>query len=253
MRKTVLILSFLISVVQLSAQNPEQFLEIDYQMEMKMDVEEILENVPSQWRAMVEDQIRQEIGDGIFIDYKLRISGEESEYKMVEKISNSQLGGGMIASQVSAMDKGILYKNRKEGIYTKVYDLGKTYLVQDSLIKFDWKITREKTEIAGFETYKAIGMMNDTIPVTAWYAPKLNFKDGPDRLWGLPGLILKTEFIMNGTDMVITAVNIAVREDEVKITRPVKGEIITEEEFLTVIKNIQKKYKEMYGDGVDTN
>ena len=72
----------------------------------------------------------------------------------------------------------------------------KTYLIKDSLKNLDWTITKEKRNIAGFDVLKATTTMDDKYKteVTAWYAPKLNFKNGPDEFWGLPGLILEIEF-----------------------------------------------------------
>lgn len=253
MKKLFIVLPLLIIGCFVRAQDKPKYLEVDYQMEMKFDLEKVMENVPAQYRAMVRDQIKQEMDKGIFVDYKLKTNGEMSEYKMQEKISNSQSGGGMIMSQITAYDKEPLYKDQKEGVFYKLYDIGKQYIVKDSLIKFDWKISREKEQIAGFDALKATGVMNDSIPVTAWYSPKLNFKDGPDRLWGLPGLILKAEFNINNSDLIITAVNVAVKEDEFKVTKPTKGKFLTEKEFMDEMKKMQEKYKEMYGDGVDSD
>src|SRR5690606_7891848 len=159
---------------------------------------------------------------------------------------------GMILQQITAMDKEPLYKDIKAKYYLKPYNMGKPYLMKDSLKDYNWKITREKEKIAGFDTYKATGVMNDTIPVTAWYTPKINIKDGPDRLWGLPGLILKAEFEMNGTGIVINAINVAVKEEEIKVEKPSKGQEISEKEFFEEMKALQEKQMEMYNEGVDT-
>lgn len=225
---------------------------VDYVAEFKMELDDILENVPAEYRSFVEAQLRQEINDGIFVDYQLKTNGVESEYKMVEKLDNTQGGGGMILSQITAMDKEPLYKNIKEDFFIKSYSFGQTYLVKDQLIDYKWQISRDKENIAGFETYKASGMMNDSIAVTAWYTPKINIKDGPDRIWGLPGFILKAEFEFNKTLITITANKVSIKEKEIKITRPSKGREMTEEEFMAEMKALQEKYKDMQGGGVDT-
>ncbi|MDD3773434.1 MAG: GLPGLI family protein [Weeksellaceae bacterium] len=252
MKKYMLFLSF-VWIGFLSKAQENQYLEVDYQMEMKLDLEQIMSNVPSEWRAAVEEPLRQEINKGIFIDYKLKTNGRESEYKMQEKINNDQSPAGMILSQVSAMDKEPLYKNITEQYYIKPYDIGKVYLMKDSLQNFNWKISREKTQIAGFDTYKASGTLNDSIQVTAWYTPKINIKDGPDRIWGLPGLILKTEFEMNQVQLIITATSITTRDQEIKISKPTKGTVLTEKEFYEEMRILQEKQKEMYGGGVSTD
>lgn len=253
MKKILFAFSFLASFVFTNAQEKPQYLEVDYQMEMKFDIEQILSNVPAQWRSQVEEPLREEIRKGIFIDYKLKTNGTESEYKMQEKINNDQSAAGLILSQITAVDKEPLYKDIKTGYYLKPYNLGKAYLMKDSLKDNQWKISKEKVQIAGFDTYKATGVMNDSIPVTAWYTPKINIKDGPDRIWGLPGLILKAEFEMNGAGIIITANNIAVKEEEIKINKPNKGKEISEKDFYEEMRMLQEKAKEMYGGGVDTD
>jgi len=252
MKKILFILTACFSAISLIAQEKPQYLEIDYQMEMKFDFEKIMANVPPQWKSQVEEPLRQEIKKGIFVDYKLKTNGTESEYKMQEKINNDQTPAGMILQQITAMDKEPLYKDIKQQYYLKPYNMGKIYLMKDSLQNINWKISKEKEQIAGFDTYKATGVINDSVPVTAWYSPKLNIKDGPDRLWGLPGLILKTEFEMNGAEIIITATNVAVKDEEIKINKPTKGQEISEKEFYEEMKALQEKYKEMYGEGVDT-
>lgn len=236
----------------LNAQNKTQFMEIDYRMEMKLDAEEVLKNVPAAWRSQVEEPLRQEIKNGIFMDYKLKTNGSESEYKLQEKINNDQSPAGLILAQMTAMDKEALYKNIAEKYYLKPINAGKSYLIKEELKDYKWKISKESAEIAGFPTYKATGELNDSTSIVAWYTPKLTIKDGPDRVWGLPGLVLKAEFNMAGTDIIIDAVKVAVKEEEIKITKPTKGEVVTEEKFMADMKELQEKYKEMYGGGVDT-
>jgi len=252
MKNKLLLLGLFIAAITVKAQDKPQYLIIDYQMEMKLDADEVINNVPAQWRAQVEEPLRQEIKKGIFIDYKLQTNGTESEYKMQERINNDQSPAGMILQQITAMDKEPLYKDIKEKYFLKPYNVGKFYLMKDSLKDYNWKITREKEKIAGFDTYKATGVMNDSIAVTAWYTPKISIKDGPDRLWGLPGLILKTEFEMNGVQIILTATNVAVKEEEIKINKPSKGQEISEKAFYEEMIELQKKQMEMYNEGVDT-
>jgi len=254
MKNILFLFSILTVSVFANAQDKPQYLEIDYQMEMKFDIEQIIANIPAEYRAQVEEPLRQEIKKGIFVDYKLKTNGTESEYKMQEKINNDQTAAGIILSQITAVDKEPLYKDIKVGYYLKPYDVGIPYLMKDSLQNLKWKISKEKTKIAGFDTYKATGVINDSIPITAWYTPKINIKDGPDRFWGLPGLILKAEFDMNGVGFIITANQIAVKEEEIKINKPVtRGKVVSEKEFYEEMRIFQEKAQEMYGEGVDTD
>ena len=94
------------------------------------------------------------------------------------------------------------WSNRKETFFIKrnfsnntIYDgvtlLGKTYLIQDSIIPQPWKILNDMKEVAGHICMNA--SMNDTIRkqiTIAWFALDMPVSAGPDRFTGLPGMIL---------------------------------------------------------------
>jgi GLPGLI family protein len=67
---------------------------------------------------------------------------------------------------------------------------GDTYLLTDSLIKIDWKMTNETREIAGFNCRKAVGKLFDSVYVFAFYTDEITVSGGPMGLHGLPGMIL---------------------------------------------------------------
>lgn len=236
--------------LSLFAQESTQFLEVDYVMEVKLDAEKVLETIPASIKHQVEGPIRQEIKQGIFVDYKLQTNSTESIFQLRQKLDNSQGQLGIIYSQIAEGDKEPLYKNINEGYYMKSFNIGKVFLVKDTLSGLDWKISKEKEIIAGYETYKAIGKLQDTIQISAWYAPKLNIKDGPAKFWGLPGLILKAEFEIAGMHHIITAKNIQVK-DNLEIKKPAIGKTVTEKEFEAEVKAIQEKYQEIMSGEVD--
>ena len=64
------------------------------------------------------------------------------------------------------------------------------YFVKDSLPKFEWKITNELRDIAGFECKKAITKICDSVVVVAFYTEQIMVKGGPESFNGLPGMIL---------------------------------------------------------------
>lgn len=253
MKNLFLVFLTFLSVSLFAQEN--QFVEVTYVMEMDMDADEVIASIPQEYRAMVEDQLRQELSDGIFIDYTLKTNGNESVYQMVEQISNAQSAGGMIASQIRAADNQVTYVNISEGMFLKPVDImGAKYLIKDELQDHQWQISREKVEIAGYETRYATGVMtlNDTVsPVKAWFATNLPIKAGPSSLWGLPGLILKAEFESNGAQIVLTAKEIAVLEKPITIKRPEGGKEVTMDEFTTEMKAIQAKFQENMEGGVD--
>ena len=84
-----------------------------------------------------------------------------------------------------------VYKDMEKGARTSKKNMfGTDYLVQDSLLKIDWKITGEPRTIAGFECKKAVGRIFDSVVVIAFYTDEILASSGPESFGGLPGMIL---------------------------------------------------------------
>ena len=64
------------------------------------------------------------------------------------------------------------------------------YLVKDSIRNIRWKISGETRTIAGFDCRKAVGIICDSVYVTAFYADEIPVSGGPESFGGLPGMIL---------------------------------------------------------------
>src|SRR5690606_10362733 len=152
---------------------------------------------------------------------------------------------------------GNLYKNTKsEKLVESRTFIDKDFLIKDSLTEIDWKITKETKNILGYDCYKATSQLSDSTKVVAWYAPKLQFKTGPDQFWGLPGLILLVETELkhneNETEKAkYLALNIEVIRSNEKISEPGNGKIMSEEEYQTYEEEYMKKQREMRIGGVD--
>lgn len=80
------------------------------------------------------------------------------------------------------------FKNKKLISQKPVFE--ETFLVQDSLLNIKWKITPDTRTIAGFDCRKAIGILNDSIAIFAFYTDEILVNGGPESIHGLPGLIL---------------------------------------------------------------
>jgi len=104
-----------------------------------------------------------------------------------------------------------LYRNfAKERKIDVIEMLGKTYIVDDSLHVPVWKIGNQIKEVAGYICMNA--ETQDTIrnyKVTAWFAQDIPVPAGPERLNGLPGLILELD--INDGDVLIEAVSVQFR------------------------------------------
>jgi GLPGLI family protein len=88
-------------------------------------------------------------------------------------------------------DKNIVYNDYVNGTTVSqkpVYE--ETFLMQDSLAKIVWKLTPDTRTIAGFECRKAVGILDDSIAIFAFYTDELMISGGPEGIHGLPGMIL---------------------------------------------------------------
>lgn len=88
-------------------------------------------------------------------------------------------------------DKNVVFNDYTKGTTVSqkpVFE--ETFLMQDSLAKIKWKLTADTRTIAGFECRKAIGILDDSIAVFAFYTDELMVSGGPEGIHGLPGMIL---------------------------------------------------------------
>lgn len=191
--------------------------------------------------------------------FELTLNKDESIWKSIERIDNEQTDDkGTMVAKVSFPPSGVFYKNIKNrGRVEEVKSFSKDYLVKDSLTSFDWKITKENKEILEIPVQKATFMDEENgIELIAWYAPKLNFKNGPDEYWGLPGLILEIQAISYFDDnskmsQTYAATKVEVLKSNKKITPPTKGMVVTQEELNKINQENFEKMRQMHEEGVD--
>lgn len=88
-------------------------------------------------------------------------------------------------------DEDVIKMDYAGGIYTEFKQVfEKKFLVQDSMLKIDWRITDEYRTIAGFDCRKAVGRFFDSLYVVAFYTDQIPLAGGPEQYNGLPGVIL---------------------------------------------------------------
>ena len=98
----------------------------------------------------------------------------------------------------------------------------KSYLVEDSLRNATWKIKEDFREIAGFNCRRATTIIMDSVFVVAFYTAEIISTGGPERINGLPGMILGLVINRLHTTWYATKVNVT----EIRpgtITPPTKG------------------------------
>lgn len=88
-------------------------------------------------------------------------------------------------------NKNIVYNNYSTGrTITQKPVAEETFLVDDSLLKIRWKLTNDTRNIAGYDCRKAIGFVDDTLAIFAFYTDELLVQGGPESVHGLPGMVL---------------------------------------------------------------
>ncbi|WP_282629797.1 GLPGLI family protein [Empedobacter sedimenti] len=257
MKKSLLTvaLGIITTTISLAQDNKTQNIDATYIMEVKMDYEKTMKTIPEAYKAQFGPMLKAELDAGIFMTYFFKSNSKNSTFTLEQKVNNGQGGTGIIAQQMATFDNKPTYKDftSTPNLYYKEVDMmGKNYLIKDKIPDYKWKISREKSDIAGYQVTKAEGVMMDSIPVTAWYAPAIPVKDGPTSLAGLPGLIVKAQFDANGATMIYTLKELKISEKELKIALPTKGEVVTQDQFMKIMTDLQKKYQEQMNSGVDT-
>ena len=197
-------------------------------------------------------------------EVKLELNGE----------SNGRMG--MMRSMMGV--SGTYYKNVKEKTYTEDKEfMGKEFLVKDSLPKLQWKMEAETRIIGGYNCFKATATLTvsevdmkafrprrdedkkEEVPkdkkssmldnlfttkeavITAWYAPEIPVNQGPDKYWGLPGLILE---INDGKTVILCSKIVLNPKDKAVIKASTKGKVVSQKEYDETVTKKTKEYLE---------
>lgn len=139
-------------------------------------------------------------------------------------------------------DKNVVYNDYKMGTTTTqkpVFE--ETFLMQDSMLRIKWKITSDLRTIAGYDCRKAIGIINDSIAVFAFYTDELLINGGPEGLHGLPGMILgvgipRLHATWFATKVEVFDVNLK------PVTAPTKGRKVTRNEMMTRLGKLAEEW-----------
>ncbi len=177
--------------------------------------------------------------------YVLRIDGKHSIYYPLKEINNDKIVNEYITDKrkisyesinnhpYSIIYKDVAEKSKVSLNHTFVVGEPKDILISEKLIKFDWMLTNETKEINGFLCKKATltefdNMFSKKSECVAWYAEDIPVHDGPERYWGLPGLVLE---IIYDSGLNIVADKIIYDIDDFVVSPPSEGEKMTREEF----------------------
>jgi GLPGLI family protein len=155
---------------------------VKIEFEKTINVHPYVKDVDEEWYSFIKDRLPKTkinyydfIGDSTHSLYK---PGRETA-------SDGRSQFWLVA------DKNVVYNDYVTGTsiaQKPVFE--ETFLMEDSLAKIKWKITPDTRTIAGFECRKAVGILDDSVAVFAFYTDELMISGGPEGIHGLPGMIL---------------------------------------------------------------
>jgi GLPGLI family protein len=189
------------------------------------------------WGEMFKDKIPQ-FSTSYF---KYTFSDEKAFYKFDRRDEKSKLPWQNPSN--SYEDDNIWYSDYKAGNFTNqkfVYD--DNYLLSDSLMKIDWKLSPNETRIiAGFNCRKATGIIFDSVYVFAFYTDEITIPGGPMGLHGLPGMILGVTIPRMYTSWIATRLQVSGVNTNI-IIAPAKGKKKKAKELQANVEKVTKNW-----------
>ena len=198
--------------------------------------------------------------------YTLTFTKTESSFKEDVKLETPGTNGPMWGR---SNGQGSIYKSLKDKeMIEDVEMFSKRFLIVEKMEQPQWQLTSETKQIGNYTVYKATMTIEDKtidfgsifgrrnnnqtddkknepkmIDVVAWYSPQIPVSAGPDRYWGLPGLILELNF--GRTTMLCTEI-VLNPEQKIEIQKPNKGDKVEREEYNKIIKEKTDELKERF-------
>jgi len=109
-------------------------------------------------------------------------------------------------------------------------DISSNDLLINNDKKLDWKISKEKSKVLGYDVQKATTTLYGR-KWNVWFAPEIPIQDGPHEFCGLPGLIVKAEDSKGDHSFTIIGTKkIEINPDEI-LNKKVREIAVNEEKF----------------------
>jgi len=230
--------------INLFAQTEKESIRATYKAEFIFDYEQSKEMFPKD----LQPAFKTAIDRGVFVDFILESNHQLSVFRADVKVKNAQDEADMVVQEILASEQNPLYKDFSNNEYYKQFDINvKTYLVKENLPDYQWKLTRETSMMNGYKVIKAIGKDQEGNEITAWYSPEIKYKDGPYTFSNLPGLIVQAEIITPYFKTIFKMNQLEILKEQLKITLPKKGKIMTFQEM----RNDMNASSKSSNEGVD--
>lgn len=176
---------------------------------------------------------------------ELLFNATESLYRNVEEEEDEEAGDGQGMVIKMQRPESIFYRDfsSQRKVDSREF-MGKVYLIEDSLVGRNWKITGESKKILGYNCTSAT--TTDTTRkqnITAWFTDALPLASGPATFGLLPGMILEID--VNNGEIVMAAKKVEFKKlKKNDLVAPKKGEKTTDAEFK---KMMDERLKDMGG------
>jgi GLPGLI family protein len=204
--------------------------------------------------------------------YTLKFNKTESSFKEDVSLEGPGASG---PSWGRSNGQGSIYKSLKDKkMIEDVEQFSKRFLVTEPMDPPKWQLGTETKKIGNYTCYKATLTKEDTnvdwgsifsrrgnsskkdstktkedkpkvkmLTITAWYSPQIPVSAGPDKYYGLPGLIL--EINAGRTTMLCT--EITINSDEVLvINEPSKGKEVSRDQYNDIVKKKSEELRERF-------
>ncbi|HYO22494.1 MAG TPA: GLPGLI family protein [Flavisolibacter sp.] len=178
--KKILVLLFIICAVNGTAQTFHPQIRVEYEkvVYVRQQYKELFPEWFEEFKNMIPEKVVNQyefVGDttqSLFREIKEAVLPPNTWY---EEVANKNVVFNNYASLRTITQKPIAEE---------------TFLLEDSLLKIRWKLTADTRTIAGYDCRKAIGFVDDTLAIFAFYTDELLVRGGPESVHGLPGMIL---------------------------------------------------------------
>ncbi len=242
--KNVILILFLTNTILLHAQNSGIInyvetitIEIDKGKQPDgMDLSKFLPNNLTVYKALSFD------------DQKSIYKGRDAEEKNEETSLASDDGEFKIEFITEDKDDNALFTDmsKMKTIELETF-MGKKFIIEEKLPKYNWKLTGEKISYLDYECHKAT-LEHDDKKIVAWFTPQIPQQVGPDIYNQLPGAILMLSINEGKTEIKATEVIIGEHISEV-IKAPNNGKKVTAKELDKIIEEKTKELSNHFGSG----
>lgn len=226
--KKILFLLLSIALVQTAKAQHTYQGYIEY--ERKTNIMRTIDNMDADRKEWVE-KFKSQLPKFKINYYDLYFNTNKSIYKPGKEVEEG-INMWFMRSPADANNVYTDFNTHRVTAQKQVYE--EKFLVEDTMRRLEWKITDEVRTIANYTCRKAVGVMNDSVYVVAFYTDDIIASGGPEMFGGLPGMILELAIPRLHTTWIAQKIEL-IQPEEKEYKLPTKGKKVTQEEMFKII------------------